>query len=539
MSCTHCATPVSDEATFCSNCRKPLESASQKSAKLDSVAQELRARYEVLSQIGKGAFGEVYKARDVILNRTVAIKRIRLDWLGHGHQAEDVQRRFIREAQIAAQLQHPNIVTVYDVVSTAKASYIVMEFVDGTTLAAKLSNKKPLSLSESLYILSRVARALHHAHEHKVVHRDVKPANILVSRKGEVKVGDFGVAKVDSSGDSTRAGVILGTPHYMSPEQARGGSVDGRSDLFSLGCIFYECLTGQPPFNARSITGVLIRIVNDEPAPVETAARGLPGEVQGIVHRALAKDLAKRYSTADELARALESIPGASTRGIPVVAEAPSESGGSVEDRGSDGAAPDSVADSLMRDARRTTRIHPHLRALKEETRKLRLMGSPLLQFRNVSLTTEEAYILSRVQESVLPRDILSVSPLGEEETARALLGFLRTGLVAFVEEPEAPGTKVIDPAAEKTASVVERDEVERLYRQLLESDDWEVLGLKPGSSSQEVKKAFQSQAFRFHPDRYAAIDEPGFQEKVSWLFQRVSWAFASLTVATAKGTES
>ncbi len=388
-----------------------------------------------------------------------------------------------------------------------------------------------------MYILTRVVKALQHAHKHKVVHRDVKPANILLSRDGDIKVTDFGAAKIESARDVTRAGVILGTPHYMSPEQAGGGSVDCRSDLFSVGCIFYECLTGEPPFSAKSLTGVLIRIVNHDPAPIDAEKRGLPREVQEVVVRALAKDPAQRYATADELAQALDSIPWASTQGIPVVSDPELELRQADDSRSSESAAPDSVADSLMKEARLTKGIEPHLLALKEETRELRLSRSPLLQFRNVILTTEEAYILSRIQENVLPRDILAVSPLSEEETARALLGFLRTGLVAFVEEPEGSARRESARRAANAFGIPEPYEIERLYQELLESDDWAVLGLTPEASSQEVKTAFRSRAFQFHPDRYAAIAEPDFQHKVSWLFQRVSEAFASLTLSTKDGS--
>ena len=243
-----------------------------------------------------------------------------MDWLGDGEQAKEVQRRFIQEAQVAAQLHHPGIVTVYDVVAAEKTSYIVMEFVEGTTLSAKLAGKKPLPLTESIYILSRVALALHHAHSQGVVHRDVKPANILVSRAGVVKVADFGIAKVESSCEMTRAGAIMGTPDYMSPEQATGGALDGRSDLFSVGCILYECLTGAAPFQAESLTGVLIRIVNDEPSPVDAASRGLPVELDSVLEHALAKDPEWRYANGDELANALTSIPGAdASKAVPVV----------------------------------------------------------------------------------------------------------------------------------------------------------------------------------------------------------------------------
>jgi len=480
----------------------------------------------VTAQIGKGAYGEVYKATDMLLNRTVAIKRVRLDWLGEGEEAKDVQRRFIQEAQVAAQLQHPGIVTVYDVVSVEKTSYIVMEFVEGTTLSAKLVGKKPLPFAETVYILSRVARALHHAHGQGVVHRDVKPANILVSREGDVKVADFGVAKVESSREMTRAGVILGTPDYMSPEQATGGSLDGRSDLFSVGSILYECLTGGAPFGAQSLTGVLIRIVNDEPDPIETASRGLPAELGSVLEHALAKDPEWRYANGNELALALEALSGAGSKAVPAMGDEPSS-----PESGSETGAPDSVADSLMREARRTTRIEPHLHAFREEKRELRLAGSALLQFRNVTLTPEEGYILSRIQENVLPRDIFVVSPLTETETARALLGFLRTGLVAFVEDTQSGG--------ESTDRLTKTSAIEHLYDAAQQKDDRQVLGLGKDANPKDIKRAFQKMAFQFHPDRYAQIEDAEFQKKVSWLFLRVSEAFATLSASQSGGGAS
>ena len=530
MNCTHCATPVPDTAPFCPNCGKPLESAPPKDP-LAAVTKALETRYEVTSQIGKDAFGEVYKARDVVLDRTVAIKRVRLDWLEDDEYARDVQRRFIREAQVSAQLHHPNIVTTYDVVSVGNAGYIIREYIDGTTLADKLASKTPVPLSETLYTLSRVAKALHDAHQHEVVHRDIKPANILLSREGHVKVTDFGIAKVEAVPNVTQAGLIPGKPHYMSPEQAGGGPVDGRSDLFSVGCILYECITGEPPFDAQSTTGVLVRIVNDTPAAIDTERRGIPVEVQNVVDRALAKDPTKRYSSADELARALDSIPGASSsKAIPVTAGDEVTENNANESPDPDSGIPDSVADSLMKEARRTARIGPQLLAFKGETRKLELARSPILQFQNVGLTPEEAYILSRIQENVRPREILSISPLSEEETARTLLGFLRTGLVTFVDDGETPIERDSDRLGSTRAGALPRDEIELLYRELVEADDWDVLELPRESSAQDVKRAFLAQAFRFHPDRYAVIEDDDFQEKVSWLFQRVSDAFASLS---------
>ncbi len=210
----------------------------------DALVEVLGSRYEIVKKLGAGAMGEVYEANDTTLGRRVAIKRIRLDAFADGKQLEDVKKRFVREAQVAAHLRHPNIVTTHDIVESLDSSFIVMEMVEGQTLSELLRQKGRLSLDETLNILTQAASALDHAHANKVVHRDVKPANLMVESSGHVKVMDFGIAKAESSGQITATGTILGTPNYMSPEQAMGKEVDGRSDLFSLACVAYECLTG-------------------------------------------------------------------------------------------------------------------------------------------------------------------------------------------------------------------------------------------------------------------------------------------------------
>jgi len=273
------------------------------------------------------------------------------------------------------------------------------------------------------------------------------------------------------------------------------------------------------------MTGVLIRIVNDEPTPVDPASRGLPVELGSVLEHALAKDPEWRYANGDELAEALTSLPGAdASKAVPVVGDELAS-----PESGADTVAPDSVADSLMKEARQTTRIEPHLHALQKEHRKLKLAGSALLQFRNVALTPEEAYILSRVQENVLPRDIFVVSPLTEAETARTLLGFLRTGLIAFVEDTQAE-EEIANRLLTKMSSV------ENLYDEAQRKNDWQVLGLEQSASPKDIKNAFQALAFKFHPDRYATIKDAEFQQKVSWLFMRVSDAFATLSSSQSAG---
>jgi tRNA A-37 threonylcarbamoyl transferase component Bud32 len=282
-----------------------------------AIRELLGDRYEIRSKLGAGAFGEVYEASDTTLGRAVAIKRIRLDAFAEGEQLEEVKARFLREAQVAAKLRHPNIVTVHDIAAQGASSFMVMERVEGTTLQALLRERGRLPLDEALGILSQAAAALDHAHASGVVHRDVKPANLMLEPSGVVKVMDFGIAKAAASGDVTRTGAILGTPNYMSPEQARGQTLDGRSDQFSLGCVLYECLTGQRPFGGDSITAILLNVVNENPPPMDFDALELPRPIGAVLERALAKRAADRHATCSELIRAAREA--ASGAAVPTV----------------------------------------------------------------------------------------------------------------------------------------------------------------------------------------------------------------------------
>jgi tRNA A-37 threonylcarbamoyl transferase component Bud32 len=274
-----------------------------------TLAGVLGERYEVRHKLGAGAFGEVYRAHDRLLNRDVAIKRIRLDAFADPGQLEDVKKRFLREAQVAARLRHPNIVTTHDIVSTPSSSFIVMELVGGTTLQATIAARGRLTLAETLAVVEPIGSALDHAHAAGVVHRDVKPANVMIEPSGVAKVMDFGIAK-EAGGNLTATGLVMGTPSYMSPEQARGETVDARSDLFSLGCVAYECLTGRRPFEASSVASILVRVLTEDPPPPDEGALGLPAGTAAVLSRATAKDPAARFPTAAAMVEALRALEG-------------------------------------------------------------------------------------------------------------------------------------------------------------------------------------------------------------------------------------
>ncbi len=265
-------------------------------------------RYEIVREIGRGGMGVVYEARDPALDRTVALKVIQPS--GEDEASRAVEERFLAEARIAAALQHPGIVVVHDVGRDAAsgALFIALELLRGPTLA-ELGAAGPLRWRAVLEIVAPVARALHHAHVHGVVHRDVKPANVVVLPSGDVKVTDFGIARLESSRHRlTTTGEFIGTPLYTAPEQAKTEDVDGRADVFSLASVAYTLLTGQAAFFAPTIPGIVHRVVYEEPAPPSRYVPDLPPEVERVLARALEKDPSRRYPTAQALAEDAEDI---------------------------------------------------------------------------------------------------------------------------------------------------------------------------------------------------------------------------------------
>ena len=264
---------------------------------------EIAGRYIIDRKLGAGAFGTVYKAKDRILGRMVAIKTIRLEGLAaQGAGLEEMLQRFEREARVSATLKHPNIVTIYDLGNADGLSYLAMEFIDGVGLERLIAQGR-LPLERAAGLAAQVADGLDFAHKNGVVHRDIKPANIMVEAGDRVKVPDFGIAKVTESADHlTMTGSLLGTPSYMSPEQARGGAIDGRSDLFSVGCVLYEMLAGKKAFRGESITALIFKIITEEPLPIRELAGDVPDAMVHIIQKALSKTPEARYQSGHEMA---------------------------------------------------------------------------------------------------------------------------------------------------------------------------------------------------------------------------------------------
>ena len=276
---------------------------------MDDRRGERFGRYEILSELGRGAMGVVYKARDPKINRVVAVKTFSL--AGQPEEEEqEFRERFIREAEAAGRLSHPGIVTIFDVGEEpdTRAPYIVMEFVGGKSLDKILTeNDNKLPLEKALQITHELAEALDCAHGQGVVHRDLKPSNVLITEEGHAKIADFGVAKLNLA-NQTLGGRALGTPAYMSPEQLNGDTVDGRSDLFSLGVVLYTILTGYRPFQGNSAMTVSFKVVNRDPIPASILDTELPPGLDYIIGRAMAKDPAERYQRGMEMALDIQDL---------------------------------------------------------------------------------------------------------------------------------------------------------------------------------------------------------------------------------------
>lgn len=272
--------------------------------------QLLGGRYELAGVVGRGGMAEVRRGRDLRLGRTVAVKTLRRDLAADA----TFQARFHREAQSAASLNHPSVVSVYDtgedLVDGVRMPYIVMEFVEGETLREQLQSQSRILPDRALEIVAGILTALDYSHRAGIVHRDIKPANVMVTSEGDVKVMDFGIARdlADVGVTVTQTAAVLGTAQYLSPEQARGEPADARSDLYAVGCVLFELLTGRPPFLGDSLVSVAVAHVRDQPVAPSSLDPSIPPQLDGIVFKALTKDRGERYQTAGDMRADIEHV---------------------------------------------------------------------------------------------------------------------------------------------------------------------------------------------------------------------------------------
>jgi beta-lactam-binding protein with PASTA domain/predicted Ser/Thr protein kinase len=394
-------------------------------------------RYEIQSVLGQGGMAKVFKGHDRVLGRDVAVKVLSPQFAGD----DQFVTRFRREAQAAAALNHPNIVSVFDTGSQGDVHYIVMEYVEGRTLRDAIRAEGPLHPDRAAEISLAVAKALSSAHQAGLVHRDIKPGNIMLTSNGEVKVMDFGIARTATGDTLTQTAAVLGTASYLSPEQAQGEPVDARSDIYSLGCVLYEMLTVRPPFSGDSPVAIAYKHVRDDPVPPSRLNTDVPADLESVVLKAMAKNPENRYQTADELRQDLERVlQGLPTMATPVLADATEHIGRT---------APEGTA--VM------TQVPP-----EEEERRRKVWPAVLLALLVLGLVAVAAFLLVRtlLEPQAQPVDVPNVVGLQEDEAVRRLE---QRNLEVRVEEEanaDVPRGEVFDQDPSAGQTVEEGSEV-------------------------------------------------------------------------------
>ena len=320
LECYRCHTPVPENSRYCSSCGADVSggggppTTSNVELLQERLQRLIEGRYRIERLLGKGGMGAVFLAHDLTLERDVAIKVLPPDVA----QDDQIVRRFQQEAKTSAKLDHPNIIPIYRVESEGGLNYFVMKYVAGTSLEDMLEQKQPLPVPEIQRILWEAACALGHAHQRGVVHRDVKPANIMFDHDGRAMLTDFGISKaLQAATGFTATGMIIGTPHYMAPEQAKGQTVDGRADEYSLGVVGYRMITGELPFAGDSVHTILYKHIFEEPPRAAARRADAPEPLSAAVSRAMSKDPDHRYPTMEEFATAIwpEQPVAAPTKG--------------------------------------------------------------------------------------------------------------------------------------------------------------------------------------------------------------------------------
>ncbi len=308
MKCPSCQSEVSEDSRFCSKCGSAVHLAAEGEVSFTKTLTTprpaiasgslLAGKYRIQDEIGRGGMGIVYRAEDIKLSRPVALKFLPPELI----RDMNARERFVQEARAAAALAHPNICTVYEVDDSGEHPFIAMEYVEGETLREK-TRRGPLPLEEALTLASQAAEGLEAAHRKGIIHRDIKSSNIMVTDKGQAKIMDFGLAKLRGGSSLTKEGATIGTVAYMSPEQARGEKVDHRTDIWSLGVVLYEMLSGELPFRGERDVSLLYSIVHEEPRSLGDRKPPVPPDLQRVIERALEKNPGMRYQTAAEMGR--------------------------------------------------------------------------------------------------------------------------------------------------------------------------------------------------------------------------------------------
>jgi serine/threonine protein kinase len=310
IKCSKCNYVNPSDTVYCGNCATPLKPADEvlvtrsEIITAPNIAKTIADKYRILGELGKGGMGTVYKAMDIRLKRSVALKFLPPELT----RDEEAKERFVQEAQAASALDHPNICTIYEIDETDdNQMFISMACYEGESLKEKI-DKKSLKVDEIINIVNQIAEGLAKAHKQGIIHRDIKPANIMITEDSVAKIVDFGLAKLSGQVRLTRAGTTLGTVAYMSPEQVLGEEVDHKSDIWSLGVVLYEMITGQLPFKGDQMQGVIYSILNTEPEPISSFRSDIPYHIEQVVSRFLKKDKKRRFQKAEDIVSELRTI---------------------------------------------------------------------------------------------------------------------------------------------------------------------------------------------------------------------------------------